>query len=170
MTETLEQKAKRFALRQVFDTHHLYDGQPYNIHLEQAVEFAYKYKHLVPEKDFDAVVAAVWMHDNIEDNRANYAEIKTEFGKDVAELVYAVTNEKGRTRAERANAKYYIGIERLEYATFVKLCDRLANVTYSKASGSSMFRKYKTEHDKFVHYLYDIKYDEMFSELETILL
>ena len=47
------------------------------------------------------------------------------------EIVYALTNDKGRTRAERAGEKYYKGIRETPYAPFVKLCDRLANVTYS---------------------------------------
>ena len=48
-----------------------------------------------------------------------------------AEIVYALTNDKGRTRDERAGAHYYAGIRETPYAPFVKLCDRLANMTYS---------------------------------------
>ena len=48
-----------------------------------------------------------------------------------AEIVYALTNDKGRTRAERAGEKYYQGIRETPYAPFVKLADRLANITYS---------------------------------------
>ena len=47
------------------------------------------------------------------------------------EIVYALTNDKGRTRAERAGERYYQGIRQTPYAPFVKLCDRLANITYS---------------------------------------
>ena len=49
------------------------------------------------------------------------------------EIVYALTNDKGRSRAERAGEKYYQGIRETPYAPFVKLCDRLANITYSCA-------------------------------------
>ena len=48
-----------------------------------------------------------------------------------AEIVYALTNDKGRTREERAGVKYYQGIRETPYAPFVKLADRLANITYS---------------------------------------
>ena len=47
------------------------------------------------------------------------------------EIVYALTNDKGRTREERAGEKYYQGIRETPYAPFVKLADRLANTTYS---------------------------------------
>ena len=48
-----------------------------------------------------------------------------------AEMVYALTNDKGRTRAERAGERYYQGIRETPYAPFLKLADRLANITYS---------------------------------------
>jgi hypothetical protein len=48
-----------------------------------------------------------------------------------AEIVYALTNDKGRTRAERAGEKYFKGIRTTPYAPLVKLADRLANITYS---------------------------------------
>ena len=48
-----------------------------------------------------------------------------------AEIVYALTNDKGRTRAERAGERYYQGIRETPYAPFVKLADRYANITYS---------------------------------------
>ena len=48
-----------------------------------------------------------------------------------AEMVYALTNDKGRSRAERAGEHYYAGIRETPYAPFLKLADRLANITYS---------------------------------------
>ena len=48
-----------------------------------------------------------------------------------AEIAYALTNDKGRTRAERAGEKYYQGIRETPYAPFVKLADRLANISHS---------------------------------------
>lgn len=48
-----------------------------------------------------------------------------------AEIVYALTNDKGRTRAERAGEQYYQGIRETPYAPFVKLADRRADITYS---------------------------------------
>jgi hypothetical protein len=47
------------------------------------------------------------------------------------EIVYALTNDKGRSRTERAGDHYYQGIRETPYAPFLKLSDRLANITYS---------------------------------------
>ena len=69
---------------------------------------------------------------------------------DAADIVYAVTNEKGKNRAERANDKYYAGIVATPGAVFVKLCDRIANVQYGKMTGSGMYDKYKKENDNFI--------------------
>ena len=75
------------------------------------------------------------------------------------EIVYALTNDKGRTRAERAGENYYKGIRETPYAPFVKLCDRLANVTYtcsidSGKDGNKMREIYKSE---MAHFLPSIK-------------
>jgi hypothetical protein len=70
------------------------------------------------------------------------------------EIVYALTNDKGRTRAERAGEKYYKGIRETPYAPFVKLCDRLANVSYSCGAdghrGTRMKDVYKGEMHHFL--------------------
>ena len=47
--------------------------------------------------------------------------------KMAAEIVYALTDEKGRNRAERGSEKHYEDIRNTLYAPFVKLCNRYAN-------------------------------------------
>lgn len=88
----------------------------------------------------------------------------------IAELAYACTNEKGRTRQERANDKYYEGIRNTKYATFVKLCDRIANVEYSLSTKNRMFDMYKKEQKHFRDMLYTDEYKEMWEYLEKIML
>ena len=51
-----------------------------------------------------------WSHDLIEDTRTSYNDVRNKLGVFVADIVYAVSNEKGKTRKERANDKYYEGI------------------------------------------------------------
>jgi (p)ppGpp synthase/HD superfamily hydrolase len=99
---------------------------------------------------------ACFAHDTIEDTRVTYNDVKSALGHYVADLVYALTNEKGKTRKERANDKYYEGIRSEKYGIFVKMCDRIANVEYSKMSGSRMFEMYKKENEDFIKSL-DIK-------------
>jgi (p)ppGpp synthase/HD superfamily hydrolase len=89
-------------------------------------------------------------HDLIEDTRVSYNDVKKVLGEDAADIIYALSNEKGKNRKERANDKYYTGIRNTPGAVFVKLCDRIANVQYSKMTGSSMFEKYKKENIDFM--------------------
>jgi (p)ppGpp synthase/HD superfamily hydrolase len=120
-----------------------------------------------------ACLRAAWGHDLIEDCRVSYNDVKHVLGQEAADIVYAVTNEKGKNRNERANEKYYEGIRNTPGAVFVKLCDRIANVQYSKMTGSRMFEMYRKENDNFVVKLgYDDTnthpYFEMFSYLVNL--
>ena len=66
------------------------------------------------------------------------------------EIVYALTNEKGRNRHERANNKYYQGIRLIPYAPLVKACDRLSNYEFAKSTKSRMVKMYELEMKKFI--------------------
>lgn len=150
------EKARDFAIKHHEETNHLYDGKPYRFHLEMVFAFALKYIYLIPVKYRHIVLAAIWLHDTIEDCRLTYNDIKKATNYQVAEIVYALSNEKGKTRAERANSKYYKGIRTIIYAVFAKLADRLGNGKYSyeksigQITAGSMFDKYGAENDKFI--------------------
>ena len=116
------------------------------------------------------VIAGCWVHDVIEDTRQTYNDVYQELGKEVAELAYALTNEKGRNRKERANEQYYKGIRQTPYATFIKICDRIANVKFSIEQDSDMKYKYIVENKEFIKELQGKSYDEMFSHLTELLL
>lgn len=169
ITPTLEEKAKRFAIRAHRSVYHKYDKKPYSVHLKMVVKYALKYIDLIPETKRAIVIAACWCHDMIEDARITYSDLYKIFGSIIANIVYAVSNEKGKSRAERANNKYYKGISETELATFVKLCDRLANINYSSKKGSSMLDKYRKEHKQFKEMLYKPEYEPMFVEMEELL-
>lgn len=149
-------------------TNHNYDTYlPYEFHLRMVNQVAQDFKHMLDDtKDYftgepyrgpmqgqmtlrDACLQATWGHDLIEDTRVSYNDVKTHLGQEVADIVYAVTNEKGRNRKERGNSKYYEGIRNTPGAVFVKLCDRIANVQYSKMTKSRMFEMYKKENEDF---------------------
>ena len=132
------------------------------------VDVANKFIHLIPEKDRDVVISSAWCHDVIEDTRNTYSDVLKATSLEVAEIVYALTNEKGKTRKERANEKYYSGIRNTPYATFVKLCDRIANIQYSMSQRSRMLEMYRKETPDFINTLYDEKYNEMFEYLEIL--
>lgn len=166
-------KAKQYAIAIHTSTNHFYDGYlPYEFHLRMVHGNFEKYKHLVPKTWHDVIFASCYLHDTIEDARIKYSDIKAEFGADVANIVYAVTNDKGRNRAERESDNYFAGIKNTFYATFVKLCDRIANIEYSKMTAwrdSGKLEMYRKEHARFKEKLYDEKYKPMFDYIEYLL-
>ena len=167
-------------LEQHKSTNHQYDTYlPYEFHLRMASNVAQEFINFVPDRNDGetsfrgSVLIATWGHDLIEDTRVSYNDVKNHLGQDAADIIYAVTNEKGKNRKERANDKYYEGIRNTPGAVFVKLCDRIANVQYSKMTGSRMFEMYKKENDDFIVQLgWDDTnthpYFKMFSYLQEI--
>lgn len=147
-------KAKNYAIKCHTETNHKYDGKPYETHLQMVVDYACKYAYLIGDNVLEAVIASAWTHDTIEDCRQTYNDVKTELGVQVAEITYALTNEKGRSRKERANSFYYDGIRNTPFAGYVKLCDRLANVQYSYENMSRMYGVYQKENDAFLQALF----------------
>lgn len=155
------------------DVNHRYaDEYPYSVHLTIAFYFGMKYIYLIPEEAQSDVLSAILLHDSNEDARKSYGDIKKATNDLVAELVYRVTNNKGRTRKERANDQYYQEIMEYDFAPFVKLCDRLANVSWSKQSGSRMFEVYKKENSDFINKFktnnMHIKYQPLIQELDSL--
>jgi hypothetical protein len=137
---------------------------PYGFHLDMVVEGVRNYGYLVcvREEDVLPLFFGAYYHDSIEDARLTYNdvmrlarnEMTIEQAMMATEIVYALTNDKGRTRAERAGENYYKGIRETPYAPFVKLCDRLANITYSCTGegnkGTRMKEVYKGEMPHFL--------------------
>ena len=148
---------------------HEYDGLPYSVHLQMVADTASQFIHLIPEYEQENVLAAAYLHDTLEDvHFLTYNNLKERVNEKVADIVFAVTNEKGKTRKDRANDKYYEEMRQNESAVFVKICDRIANMLYSKNSGSGMYRKYKDEYANFKEQTYLPEFQEMYDYLETI--
>jgi (p)ppGpp synthase/HD superfamily hydrolase len=173
MTELLQhplvEAARDYAIRAHAETNHLYDGRPYAVHLSMVVERAVEFLHLLEETDRPTALAGAWVHDAIEDARQTYNDVKKATDEAVAEVAFALTNEKGRTRKERANARYYEGIRACEVATFVKICDRLANAGHSVATKSRMQDVYRRELAEFRAALYSDRFAPMWAALEQLL-
>lgn len=149
-TPLLVQCCRHFGTLVHLRANHHYGDKPYEVHLEQVAYNAARWGPicgLTVEETFTAQAAA-WLHDSIEDARQTYNDVlEGSSSVEVANIVYALTNEKGRSRAERASDVYYDGIVVTPLATFVKLCDRLANVTAS--DDIRMLNKYAAEHSYF---------------------
>jgi (p)ppGpp synthase/HD superfamily hydrolase len=146
----------KWCVEQHQKTNHFYDTYlPYEFHLRMVVQVAEKFKNLLSvghiiQPTAQNIILACWGHDLIEDTRVSYNDVKEVLGEKAADIIYAVTNEKGKNRKERANDKYYEGIRNTKGAVFVKLCDRIANVQYSKMTNSRMFELYKKENEAFI--------------------
>ena len=154
---------------------HHYDGShPYGHHLDMVADEVMKYGHEVTtsEDDIPPLLFGAYFHDAIEDARLSYndlmsvaRELMTEdMAKTGVEIAYALTNDKGRTRAERAGAKYYQGIRTTPFAPFVKMADRLANAKYcashpDRSTSSRMLCVYAVE---LPHFLESLRPEENF--------
>lgn len=158
-------KIKIMAHKVHADVNQHYGGSlPYSVHLDSVVRFVREYGHHVCARPSDVlpIFFGAYFHDSIEDARLTYNDVKKialgfmlpDQALMAAEIVYALTNEKGRTRAERADARYYAGICSTPYAPMCKLADRLANVSFSLRNHShtdnAMKRVYAAELPHFL--------------------
>ena len=153
---TIQEKIQ-WCIDQHENTNHKYDAYlTYEFHLRMVVQAAHDFTHLIPNSNDgeeayrNHIILAAWGHDLIEDTRSSFNDVKEVLGSTAADIIYACTNEKGKNRKERANDKYYEGIRNTPGAVFVKLCDRIANVQYSKMTKSRMFEMYKGENENFM--------------------
>lgn len=144
-----------------------YDGYPYYYHLEQVVS-------VLDEFGFteDKYKIAGYLHDVMEDTAISYNDIKKQFGQEIAEIVYCVTDELGRNRKERKE-KTYPKIASNTDAVIVKLADRIANMRNSINKNHSMKDAYKKEYEDFRLALYDDNVEwtvkQMWHELDYLM-
>jgi len=139
-------------------------GEPYSVHLEAVATWTMNMLPYVcsDENEVVAVIFGAFFHDSMEDARMTYNDVmkvsREYMPEDMAflatEIVYALTNDKGRTRSERAGEKYYQGIRETAYAPLVKFCDRLANTSYSVNDDSDLNKRmlgiYRNEYPHFL--------------------
>lgn len=163
------------------DVNQHYDEKPYFYHLNKVVTLVLEYLPSICERfeDIVPVLFGAYFHDSIEDARLTYNDvmkIAKEYMPDgqallATEIVYALTNEKGKNRHERANEKYYAGIRNTMYAPLVKACDRLANYNYAKETHSRMVSCYEKEMEYFIGCLLpnDMNVDSPYSIPEELL-
>ena len=148
-----------------------YGNNPYSYHLKMVADVAKRYIHNIAESDRDNVVSACWTHDTIEDTDASGKQIKNMFNEVVADIVMRVTNERGFDKKE-VLFKTLPKIWQSELATFVKMCDRIANGHTSKNGDSEkskrMYIRYCEEYPIFRYALKKEQYLDMWNELDEI--
>ena len=142
----------------------MYGDFPYTYHLKKVSDTLLKFSVLDPQMH-----AAAWLHDVVEDTEVEIDEVEMIFGKRVADIVYKVTNESGRNRAER-HKKTYHKIKSCNYALQLKLADRIANTEESIRTKSSLLQMYKKEYEGFRNVLYtsDV-HEKMWAYLDLLM-
>lgn len=152
-----------------------YDGKPYTAHLAEVesvlIRFGYNSESSITAQN---LLVAAWLHDILEDTTVTYEELMSSMGKEVADLVYAVTNESGANRKER-HLKTYPKIISHPDAIILKLADRIANteasVNLSKNGSVHFLKMYKKEYTGFRNALYVPGVQEsMWQHLDLLLL
>ena len=127
----------------------MYDIFPYEKHLRDVIEVIVRFF-----KDDETLIISGWLHDAIEDTYLTYSKIKHTFGFEVAEIVFAVTDELGRNRQERHDKTYPKIVLCGWKAVAVKLADRIANVEHSLNNNHALFNMYRKEYPEFSKALY----------------
>lgn len=135
------ERARDFAIKWHGDQK--YGNEPYIVHLDHVNEITRRF-----ELPINIQIAA-YLHDILEDTDCIFEEVWDEFGWEIAQLVFLVTDEDGDNRRERKQ-KTYPKISSNPGAVLLKICDRLANIEQAKQNNIGLFNMYKREHNEFL--------------------
>jgi guanosine-3',5'-bis(diphosphate) 3'-pyrophosphohydrolase len=160
--DDIEQRASEFAKRA--HTGQDYGGGDFHEnHLARVVATLRSYGVEEP-----AHLAAAWLHDAVEDTATTVEQIRNEFGDDVADLVWRLTDEPGKNRKERHHLTHQKIRGRPE-AVRIKLADRIANVESSIEQRTHLRGMYREEHPAFRRDLYrEGEWPEMWAHLDKL--
>ncbi|MFA5366367.1 MAG: HD domain-containing protein [Dehalococcoidia bacterium] len=137
---------KKYAFKCHEDAKCCYDGNEYSVHLEDVARIVDRYNQSfkIPIDRINTYFAA-FCHDLIEDARQSYNDIAENSSTVVADIVLAVSDVPSTNRLMKHLLT--MGKTVQDYRAIVlKLCDILANATYSYQHGDPMYKKYKKEY------------------------
>lgn len=156
-------EAREFAVKAHGDQK--YGVSPYEIHLGNVISVLMRFNiDLSNPYNLNLLIAA-WLHDVLEDTAITKAELEAKFGTIVTEIVYALSDDQGDSRAER-KINFYKKIAKNEEAIIVKLADRISNVEFSIIHGNDRkFEIYKVEQVKLEEALIPVLKSESGLEL-----
>lgn len=142
-----------------------YGEHPYSYHLAQVSQVLSEFGYA----DDGSIMAAGWLHDVLEDTPTTYDMLVSEFGKETADIVWAVTSEPGGNRADRFR-KTALKIQSNKKALIVKLADKIANTEASLQSNPKLYKMYVKEFALFKELLYnpqDAELTPLWNRLES---
>lgn len=136
-----------FAKKAHDDANCTYDGKSYYTHIEMVENVIDIYSMIFNnEYDYKVTRDAGSCHDLIEDAQLTFNDVSNATSTDVARIVLAVTDVPEENRLMRHLMT--MGKTVKDYRAIVlKLCDIHANASFSKTSGSSMYKKYVKEYE-----------------------
>ena len=140
----MEERAKRFATaaHTSIDQRRKYTGEPYIAHPAAVVELVRSVPHS------EAMLAAAWLHDTVEDTPVALEDIEREFGAEVAALVEQLTDvsrpEDGNRRIRKAIDRAHTAQASPEAKT-IKLADLIDNSRTITALDPGFARVYLVE-------------------------
>jgi (p)ppGpp synthase/HD superfamily hydrolase len=100
------------------------NGEPYFNHLLEVAELIAASN---PHLDVELVMAA-FLHDTVEDTGVTLQELEQRFGKDVADLVAEVTDDKSLPKETRKQLQVEHTPEKSPRAQTLKLADKISNL------------------------------------------
>ena len=90
-------QARRYAIVNHGDQ--MYGDLPYSYHLDAVTAVVDEF--LSKDPSYKKIREASPLHDTVEDTPVTFEDIRDEFGRHTARMVFAVTNEPGETREEQ---------------------------------------------------------------------
>lgn len=126
MQDSLEEQARRYATQAHADAgqRRKYTDEPYIVHPAAVAELVRSVS------DDDALLAAAWLHDTVEDTPTTLSDIDTLFGARVASLVEMLTDSasaNAKNRAARKLAHFRHTASASPEAQTIKLADIIDN-------------------------------------------
>ncbi|MGA9609549.1 MAG: HD domain-containing protein [Rouxiella badensis] len=127
MMTSLVDKARRYASKAhaSIDQRRKYTNDPYIVHPEAVANIVGSVPHT------EAMLAAAWLHDTVEDTPTTLSDITAHFGAEVAELVAMLTNVSLScvgNRIERKNLDREHSAKASAAAKTIKLADLIDNL------------------------------------------
>lgn len=128
-------------------------GEPYIGHPVRVAQTIEQYKK---SHNLDALIAAAYLHDTIEDTDTTHEALHDLFGGLVASLVKELTSDKEKI-AKMGKSDYLaqkMAHDMSSYALVIKLADRLDNVQDIATAKSPAWRaRYKAETEHILNYI-----------------
>ena len=154
-------------------------GQNYFVHIDMVIENLLKYCRVFTSvEDATNTLYAGFTHDLMEDAKQTWNDINKVCGKEIADITLSVTD----VPAENRLMKHLLTMGKTvrdHRAIILKMADMLANATYSRDTGSSMYKKYVAEYEYrrpifqmalawHKDYLNQVPLDELWKELDEV--